>query len=294
MKHILIGTTATNRSLLHKETIPEWYNYINQVDKTKYSLKWFINIDYIDKLDENVKKTWENFQKIIIDIPIIWVNKKSNEKGNFLKACQTVAKNIEDYKNNNKWKDEDVIIFWLEDDWKQNKYTIPVQELIEYYLSDLTHINLSYIRANYIHALAPGIHSYNLWKQLHLAAWKHQELHIDPEHCAGKYFIKKFGKLDNINNITVFSKYKQNAISILTKEPNSSTYICFDEDVKKVELSNLIKKKNVKEICNNKITFIRIRPTFCEGGVNFGRDFMKKYEIEKSRLQNKNNIDFYK
>ena len=71
MKHILIGTTATNRSLLHNETIPEWYKFINEIDKSEYSIRWFINIDYIEKLGENVKNTWENFQKIIIDIPII-------------------------------------------------------------------------------------------------------------------------------------------------------------------------------------------------------------------------------
>jgi hypothetical protein len=292
MKYILIGTTATNRSLLHNETIPGWYEYINQVDKTKYSVKWFINIDVIDKLEQKREITITNFKKIVKDIPIVYTNEKTKEKGNFLKACQSVSKNIEQHVINNKLKEEDVIIFWLEDDWKRNNSTIPLQELIEYYLSDLMHINLSYIRANYIHALAPGIHSYKLWKQSHLLAWKHQQSHMDPEHCVGKYFIKTFGKLCNINNITVYSKYKINAASQAMK--SDSTYVCFDQDDKKVETSKLIKKTDIQKICNNKITFIRIRPSFCDGGVDFGRNFMKSYDIIKSRVQNNNQIDFYK
>ena len=42
-KHILIGTTAINRSILHKDVIPEWYNYINVLDKSKYDVPTLVH-----------------------------------------------------------------------------------------------------------------------------------------------------------------------------------------------------------------------------------------------------------
>jgi hypothetical protein len=71
----------------------------------------------------------------------------------------------------------------LEDDWKLYQNNIPLQELIDNYLSNLTCINLSFTANNYIHALAPNIINYKLWSILHLNAWTEQENNIDPEHC---------------------------------------------------------------------------------------------------------------
>ena len=65
---------------------------------------------------------------------------------------------------NNNFNKEDVIIFWLEDDWKLNK----LDRIITLYISNRCYINLSFIRANYLHALAPGLINYNLWEKLHL------------------------------------------------------------------------------------------------------------------------------
>ena len=56
-KTILIGTTAINRSELHKDMIPNWYDYINQLDRSKYDIQWFINVDYIEKLNEDIELT---------------------------------------------------------------------------------------------------------------------------------------------------------------------------------------------------------------------------------------------
>ena len=61
MKTILIGTTSVNRPVLHKDNIPDWYNWINLLDKTKYDIHWFINIDIIDKLDFTYDETKENY-----------------------------------------------------------------------------------------------------------------------------------------------------------------------------------------------------------------------------------------
>jgi len=74
MKTVLIGTTSINRSLLHKDNIPDWYNYINALDITKYNIQWFINVDYIEKLDEPVQDTFDNFRNIITNIPIVFID----------------------------------------------------------------------------------------------------------------------------------------------------------------------------------------------------------------------------
>ena len=83
MKTVLIGTTSINRSLLHKDNIPDWYNYIHGLDKSKYNIRWFINVDYIEKLEESVQETMENYRNIITDIPIVFIQKKEQD-GNFL------------------------------------------------------------------------------------------------------------------------------------------------------------------------------------------------------------------
>ena len=79
-KYILIGTTATNRSELHKEIIPEWVNYFNELDKSKYELKWFINIDFIKNLQEPIDITHNNFKKIIKNIDTEYIFEKKSRK----------------------------------------------------------------------------------------------------------------------------------------------------------------------------------------------------------------------
>ena len=115
-KYILIGTTATNRSELHKEIIPEWVNYFNELDKSKYELKWFINIDFVKRLKEPLDITYDNFKKIIKNIDTEYIiNNKT--QGNFLNACKNVSIKIKKFINNNKLISDNVYIFWLEDDW---------------------------------------------------------------------------------------------------------------------------------------------------------------------------------
>ena len=60
-KHTFVGTTAVNRSDLHNENIEGWFNYINSIDKNKYEIEWVINVDFIEKLEESVSTTKDNF-----------------------------------------------------------------------------------------------------------------------------------------------------------------------------------------------------------------------------------------
>lgn len=293
-KQIIIGTTSINRPVLHLDNIPEWYVWINSVDKNIYNLNWFINIDWIEKLDSTIEQTKQNYINIIKDIPITFLESEIGT-GNFLQACKRVSTNIEKYVEENKFISSNIIIIWLEDDWKLNPANIPLQSLIENYLSNLTSINLSFIRPNYIHALAPSIISYELWSKLHLEAWKKQLTHIDPEHCAGLYFIRNFSKYEYINNISIISKknvdenyFKQDFLNY-----EKSFYTYDSNNFNKFMNDRYIKKEDLKEFCKDKITYIRITNSFCLDGVNYGRNFMKKFDLKKKNIQNEKNIDFY-
>jgi hypothetical protein len=290
-KTVLIGTTAINRPLLHSDNMPEWYNYINKLDKSKYDIRWFINIDYVEKLGETVSSTAENFQKIITDIPITIVEKEQQD-GNFLQACKRVSSNIEKYVLDENLNMDDVIVIWLEDDWKLHSNNIPLQELIENYLSNLTCINLSFIRANYIHALAPSVTNYKLWSNLHLAAWKEQKDHIDPEHCVGLYYKKMFGKYEDLYNITLINQYKSVSGDFFNHSmfQYDNSYYCYDvEKEGLVKTGKYIRNEDLPNLIKNKVTFIRITSSSCS---DYGRQFMEKYGIIKNT--DKQNNSFYK
>lgn len=294
-KEIIIGTTSINRPILHSDNISEWYEWINSVDKNLYNINWFINIDWIEKLESTIEKTKTNYTNIIKDIPITFLESEIG-KGNFLQACKRVSSNIEKYVVDNNLNPLDVIIIWLEDDWKLSSTNIPLDELIKKYLSNLTVINLSFIRPNYIHALAPCIINYELWSKLHLEAWKNQTSHIDPEHCVGLHYIKNYGKYIYVNNITIITK-KNIDINYFNQEflnYDNSYYTYNYDDTQSLKTDRYIKESEIKEFNKDKITFIRITKSFCVDGVNYGRNFMEEQGLIKKRVQNEKNIDFYK
>ena len=290
---IIIGTTAINRPELHSDNMGEWYNWINSLDKTKYNINWFINVDYIQKLEKSTEDTIQNFKKIIKEIPMHFFTCGANG-GNFLQACKRVSSNIEEFIKKNQLDQDKIAIIWLEDDWKLSPNNIPLQELLETYFGKMACINLSYIRENYVHALAPSIINWNLWKKVNLLAWTLQETHIDPEHCVGLYFIKNFGKYKHIHNITIINKQIKEAYlrqEFLCREKSYNAY--HDEKYEILKNEKNINKTRVHEFCENTITFLRITPSFCQDCVNYERNFMDKYNIKKTGVQNNSHTDFY-
>jgi hypothetical protein len=292
---IIIGTTAINRPELHSDNMGEWYNWINSLDKTKYNINWFINVDYIPKLEKSVEDTIQNFQKIIQEIPTHFLT-CGETGGNFLQACKRVSSNIAEFITKKQLDQDKIAIIWLEDDWKLSQNNIPLQELLETYFGKMAYINLSYIRENYVHALAPSIIHWNLWKQVHLEAWTKQESHIDPEHCVGQYFIKNFGKYNHVQNITIINK--QIKESYLQQEficREKSYYTYYDEKYNIFKNEKHIDKLKIPDFCKDTITFLRISmyPSFCQDGVNYGRIFMEKYNIKKTGVQNDKHKEFY-
>lgn len=290
---IIIGTTAINRPELHSDNMGEWYNLINSLDKTKYNINWFINVDYIPKLEKSTEDTIQNLTNIIQEIPTHFLTCGAIG-GNFLQACKRVSSNIEEFITKKQLDQDKIAIIWLEDDWKLSPNNIPLQELLETYLGKMACINLSYIRENYVHALAPSIIHWNLWKRVHLQAWSKQDAHIDPEHCVGVYFNETFGKYKNIQNITIINKKIQDAYltqDFLCREKSYNAY--HDEKYAILMNKKNIDKTQVHQFCEKEITFLRITPSFCQDGVNYGRNFMEKYNIKKTGIQNDGHTDFY-
>lgn len=320
MKTVLIGTTALNRSLLHKDIIPDWYNYLNALDRDHYDIHWFINIDYIEKMVESVQETSDYLKQIITNIPITIVEKEHINSSDFLKACKRLSSNIDKYVINNRLNIDDVIIIWLEDDWKlntNNNDLIKLQDIIETYLSNKTCINLtSLIDNNYIHALAPSIINYNLWSILHLKSWNEPHnstrkskngTYIDPEHCVGLYFRKHFDNYEYIQNITVIqgeqsidTTYVETSRGVRTTVLEAeymlsdNSYYTYEDICRNNNMNlddKLILKTDVIEFNKDKLAFVRIVPSHCVDGCNYGREFMlHNYQLTKQ----KNNIVFYK
>lgn len=297
-KLLLIGTTAITRHILHNDNMLEWTSWINNINKDLYKIVWFINIDVIEKLNETYKETKINFEKLNKHNFEIHFLKSDEPKGNFLKACQRVSSNIKNYVDNlnlsEEFKLNNIKIMWLEDDWKLNINTnININDIINYYSTTNSHINLSFIRTNYVWALAPSIISYNLWLNLHCEAWEKQIESIDPEHCVGLYYRNKYGNPDDAYNLTVsYTKNKKKHL-IYTNSYYTYNKNIIHSDKHHEQEDKYIKYTDVKTFFDDKMLFVRITPNFCIDGVNYGRNFMEKYDLKKAG-QDKNNTDFYK
>lgn len=300
-KHILICTTAINRPILHSDVIHKWYNYIFETlhfNPNKYKVQWFINIDYVEQLQASILETEQNFELLIPDIPIHFTHEQTqpSKPGNFLLACQKLTIDAMAYVRTNNLNPKDVIIFWLEDDWNLNSQHIQLHKLINTYLSNLSVINLSYIRNNYLHALAPCIMNYQLFIDLHAKAWLSQKTNIDPEHCVGKLSIAQYGPYADIQNITIINQYKTINTNFFNQTMLSypKSYYTYDSDVNKdkhIIHNNYIIPEQVPIISNNIVTFIRITCSSCN---DYGRTFMKNLNLTKTNKQTDKHIEFYK
>lgn len=304
LSNVIIGTTATNRSVLHTDVLPDWLKWITKLENAKFT--WFVNIDMIEGLPDTYEKTQSNIENIlekleleeIVDVKFLAA--PGNGKGNFLNACKRIAKNIVSHVSAKKIDPAITKVIWLEDDWKFNPAIhkqININDVVKTFSTPNSHINLTLIRNNYIWALAPSIIGYKLWASLFAKAWIVQKDNVDPEHCVGKFYIKHFGKEKHVHNLTViYRPEKKNYLKRKYINYPSSRFTVMDEKVN-VKLMDhnrfILKNKFIKQF-SRKMFFVRITPTFCIGGCKYGRDFMAKYNLEKARKQNNEVTDFYK
>jgi hypothetical protein len=115
---------------------------------------------------------------------------------------------------------------------------------------------------------------------------------IDPEHCVGLYYRRKYGNPDNVCNVTVINKSIKEKYLMERHMTFLESYYTYHTD--KFQVNNndrYILKDCLKSYLGDKITFIRITASFCIDGCTYGRNFLEKYNIEKSHSANV--ADFY-
>jgi hypothetical protein len=296
MKYIIIGTTSINRPNLHNYNIDEWCNWI--VKEREYKIIWFINIDIIKNLEFTYEETKNNYEKILnTKVNEIYFLKNPDDKGNFFEACKRIAISINEYienigniTDNDFDKENDVKIVWLEDDWKLGKTSINFKNLINNYSTKNSCINLTFIRKNYIWALAPCILSYNLFIKLHYSAWFTQKTNIDPEHCLGIYYLNNYtiSKKDNeINNLTIINQKKNVSTYNCIFEQNSYyTYYDIEYEQEKIE-EKYIEQNEINIKLGEKDLFIRISPSLAS---DYGRKYMENINLFKNKTSINDNF----
>jgi hypothetical protein len=293
--NLIIGTTAINRLDLHSDNIKEWCDFICSVENIK--ITWFLNVDVVPNLEFSYEDTINNFKKQLSNnINFIPLPKK--EPG-FVKSCHLISKNIYDYVNNNNLDKKKTFIMWLEDDWKLNKGAVSNINL-GYFLKFMninSYLNLSFIRSNYIWALAPSLIGFDLFTNLHYKCWdecNNKNISGDAEHLLGLYFRanilndpKNLKTINIINN--KFKKIKRGYFNQEFTKYKYSRNMIYDLKYKpSCNVLNEIFIDDVNKYLNNDYNFIRISPGWCADGVNYGRKYMASKKIKK---WNKGNPD---
>jgi len=197
----IVGTTAINRPDLHNIVIPKWKKWLLGCGG---KLKWFINIDILEHLQESYESTKQNFEKLFDDSRIepIILQQQHNK---FLGACKNLSENIRNYVEIMGLDKNNLKIIWLEDDWELIEDP-PTFCQLEKYCQGMSHLNLSGIKNNYIWALAPSIITYELWLNIFYEAWKNQQFDICPEKSVGKYYKTKYCNHEDTHNIILLSE----------------------------------------------------------------------------------------
>ena len=252
----IIGTTAINRPDLHNIVIPKWNKWLLECGG---QIKWFINIDILEYLQESYESTKKNFEKLLDDsrIELIILDQQHNK---FLGACKNLSKNIKTYVENRGLDKNNLKIIWLEDDWDLVEDSPPFSELEKYCEGKMTHLNLSGIKNNYIWALAPSILAYNFWLNIFYEAWKNQLIDLCPEKSIGNYYQSKYCSHENTPNIILLREdtdqkllkdmiFKNTEIFYLHREDaESSTEISFIKLFPKIAFDvgiEYMKSKNI-------------------------------------------------
>lgn len=156
-------------------------------------IKWFINIDILEYLNESYLSTKQNFEKLLHD-PNIELIILEQQYDKFLGAYKNLSENIRNYVESTGLDKSSLKIIWLEED-------PPAFSELENYCRGMSHLNLSGIKNNYIWALAPSILTYEFWLNIFYEAWKNQWIDLCPEKSVGNYYQSKYCSHENTLNI---------------------------------------------------------------------------------------------
>ena len=181
---------------------------------------------------------------------------------------------------------------WLEDDWKLNKGATSNINLSYFlkFINKKSYLNLSFIRSNYIWALAPSLLGFELFCNLHYKCWDEcnkKNITGDAEHLLGLYFranlLNDPTKLKTINVIN--NKFKRIKSGYFNQDFTKYQYaknMIYDLKYKpSCNVLNEIFINDVNKYLNNDYNFIRISPGWCADGVNYGRKYMASKKIKK-------------
>ena len=289
IRNLIVCTTATNRPDLHSTNIQDWALFIGTM-RTQFNILWILNVDEIELLKFSYKETVSNFKNLLPpNIELLILKKK--EPG-FLKTCQRMVKKIKAVIKDRQYIEDDTYIFWLEDDWKLNKACTCNIDLVKLanILTDKAYMNFSFIRNNYFWALAPSLMKYSYFKNIHSSGWLQIEksnIVGDPEHLLGRFFIKNIArkpeKLKSINIINnQWKKIKSGYLnSDFFQKDNKRVIIYEKQFMPTFPFENNIEIEEIPNFVNNDYVFIRITPGWCDGGVEFGRKYMRSKNIKK-------------
>ena len=296
MNNLLIGTTAINRKDLHSDNIYQWIELF--CNTTNSNVKWFLNIDIVELLEFTYEETLELFKEIENKFDNLELFVLPKKKAGFLEACQVVSQSIIEYKENNQLNNDNTYVIWLEDDWKLNPCSFNLDFFINpKIITNNTSVHLTFIKRNYFWALAPSLIGYELFYNLHYSGWKElkdNNIQGDPEHLLGRFFIKNFGFQEKFKSINIIRKninenYMDQEFLNYERVMNN-----INDNLFNFEIKNRIFKDNIKEYIDDDVVYIRNTPGWTINGVMYGRNYMKKKEIEKWKRGDSDNINYNK
>ena len=294
---LLVGTTALNRLDLHSDNIKEWGEYLKKI--RGLNVVWFLNVDVVDSLEFSWEDTVENFRKQLSEETKFIILPKKDP--GFISACYNVSKKMNEYFINNNLSDFNTYVMWLEDDWKLNQIACENVSFNYFFniMNKNSYVNLSFIRNNYIWALAPSLIGYNLFKNLHLKCWDeiyNNNISGDAEHLLGLYFKKNINRNpDDLNTLNIIdNKIKKIDEKYMKQDflnfKNCRTMIYNIKYNPSFKIKNEVLLDDVSEFIKRGYNFIRISPGWCKDGVNYGRKYMAKKSIKKWNKGNSNCI----
>jgi hypothetical protein len=266
----IIATTSINRPDLHNIVLSKWKKWILESGS---KIKWFINIDTLEYLNDSYESTKKNMEIILQDINIeLFILDQQFNK--FLGACKNLLENIKKYVEMNNFDRNRLKIIWLEDDWDLID-DLPSFSKLEKYCEGIAHLDLSGIKKNYIWALAPSILTYQFLINIYYEACKNQVLDNCPEKCIGKYYQSNYTNHEDIKNIIILrEKIDKNIINDMIFKNSKIIYL---------ENNDLY-----ENISPNDPIFIKLFPNIT---FDIGIEYMRKKNIIKEFVKiNKSQI----
>tara|TARA_B100000424_G_scaffold13816_2_gene10190 strand:+ start:2784 stop:3716 length:933 start_codon:yes stop_codon:yes gene_type:complete len=269
MTEIIIGSVSLNRIKLHNDTLKDWIEWIDNINKNRYIITWFFHISVLKDLEDTLIETKQNIIRLLNDknIKIKFIH--GDKHKNYINAYKELSHEINSHV---KMCLTEPLIMWIEDDWKLLLDSIiPLESLIDTCISNYAFINLCNISKNAIHSISPCIIKYNVWYKLHYIPLKDENRKVSPEYSMGAYYLNYIGKYEDIHNCSILNK--MTSCRFIKKYPGDY-YSMWENHFSMYKDKNYIDKNNFKSFFRNNLVFYRIIPSFCNNNYEYGKEYM--------------------